>query len=66
MVEFYLPAFPYKSPNPDKVVGGGPDMGEQLALEHFHSFAGAIERIYEPGAKIWIINDAHVFSDCGK
>jgi hypothetical protein len=65
-VEFCLPAFPCKSSNPDKVYGVLPDRGEQLALEHLHSFVQAIEAVYPPGAKLWIISDGHVFSDCSE
>lgn len=63
-VEFCLPAFPCKSSNRDKVTSPDPDRGEELALERLHGFVEAIERIYEPGAKLWIISDGHVFSDC--
>ncbi|KAL8382013.1 hypothetical protein RB595_006007 [Gaeumannomyces hyphopodioides] len=63
-VEFCLPAFPCKSSNLDKVSGALPDRGEQLALENLHSFVEAIEAVYEPGAKLWIVSDGHVFSDC--
>ncbi|RYP77596.1 hypothetical protein DL769_003369 [Monosporascus sp. CRB-8-3] len=63
-IEFCLPAFPCKSSSVEKVFGTMPDRGEQLALEHLHSFVEAIEGIYEPGAKLWIISDGHVFSDC--
>jgi len=63
-IEFCLPAFPCKSSNNDKVIGRDPDMGEELALERLHSFIEAIEHIYEPGAKMWVISDGHVFSDC--
>jgi hypothetical protein len=65
-VEFCLPAFPCKSSNLDKVMGVVPDRGEQLALENLHSFMEAVERIYEPGAKLWIVSDGHVFSDCSE
>jgi pyoverdine/dityrosine biosynthesis protein Dit1 len=63
-VELCLPAFPCKSSNGDKVTGPDPDRGEELALERLHGFVEAIERVYEPGAKLWIISDGHVFSDC--
>lgn len=63
-IEFCLPAFPCKSSNRDKVTGADPDRGEELALERLHGFIEDIERIYEPGAKLWIISDGHVFSDC--
>ncbi|KAK4120222.1 hypothetical protein N657DRAFT_625470 [Parathielavia appendiculata] len=63
-IQFCLPAFPCKSSNLDKVTGRDPDRGEELALERLHGFIETIERIYEPGAKLWIISDGHVFSDC--
>ncbi|KAI2604453.1 Pyoverdine/dityrosine biosynthesis protein-domain-containing protein [Hypoxylon fragiforme] len=63
-IELCLPAFPCKSSNFDKVAGKDPDRGEQLALERLHNFVAAIEKIYQPGAKLWIISDGHVFSDC--
>lgn len=65
-IELCLPAFPCKSSNTNKVLGKAPDRGEQLALERLHSFVEAIEKIYTPGAKLWIISDGHVFSDCSK
>jgi len=65
-VEFCLPAFPCKSSNSDKTAGTMPDRGEQLALEHLYSFLEAIDRIYDPGAMLWIVSDGHVFSDCSR
>ncbi|KAL2260199.1 hypothetical protein VTK26DRAFT_5873 [Humicola hyalothermophila] len=63
-VEFCLPAFPCKSSNRDKVTGPDPDRGEEIALERLHDFVEAVEKVYEPGVKLWIISDGHVFSDC--
>ncbi|KAK0724095.1 Pyoverdine/dityrosine biosynthesis protein-domain-containing protein, partial [Lasiosphaeris hirsuta] len=63
-LEFCLPAFPCKSSNQDKVFGVLPDRGEQLALEHLYSFLEAIAEVYDEGAKLWIVSDGHVFSDC--
>ncbi|KAI0881580.1 Pyoverdine/dityrosine biosynthesis protein-domain-containing protein [Annulohypoxylon maeteangense] len=63
-IELCLPAFPCKSSNLDKVTGKDPDRGELLALERLHSFIEAVEKIYDVGAKLWIISDGHVFSDC--
>ncbi|KAK1978786.1 pyoverdine/dityrosine biosynthesis protein [Colletotrichum cereale] len=63
-IELCLPAFPCKSSNTNKVLGKAPDRGERLALERLHAFVEAVEKIYQPGAKIWIISDGHVFSDC--
>ncbi|CAG8983879.1 hypothetical protein HYALB_00005518 [Hymenoscyphus albidus] len=63
-VEFCLPAFPCKSSNTEKVMGTMPDRGEEMALRMLHSFVREVEAIYTPGAKVWIISDGHVFSDC--
>ncbi|KAK0736368.1 Pyoverdine/dityrosine biosynthesis protein-domain-containing protein [Apiosordaria backusii] len=63
-LEMCLPAFPCKSSNTDKVTGPDPDRGEELALERLHGFVSEIEKIYAPGAKLWVISDGHVFSDC--
>ena len=65
-VEFVLPAFPCKSSNGDKVSGVLPDKGEELALRELDEFAAAVEAIYPPGCKVWIVSDGHVFSDCSK
>ncbi|EJP61451.1 pyoverdine/dityrosine biosynthesis protein [Beauveria bassiana ARSEF 2860] len=64
MIEFCLPAFPCKSSNTQKVLSDVPDRGEYLALTNLHNFLREIENIYSPGAKLWIISDGHVFSDC--
>ncbi|KAM3448332.1 hypothetical protein MY3296_007866 [Beauveria thailandica] len=64
MIEFCLPAFPCKSSNTQKVLSDVPDRGEYLALGNLHNFLREIENIYSPGAKLWIISDGHVFSDC--
>lgn len=63
-IQLCLPAFPCKSTNTNKVTGTSPDRGEALALNHLHSFVEAVEKIYKPGAKLWVISDGHVFSDC--
>lgn len=65
-LQFCLPAFPCKSSNPEKVSGLMPDRGEQLALEYLDSFLDALEKIYEPGGKLYVVSDGHVFSDCSK
>ena len=65
-VEFALPAFPCKSSNGEKVSGVLPDKGEELALRELDEFAAAVDAIYPPGCKVWIVSDGHVFSDCSK
>ncbi|KAH6662358.1 Pyoverdine/dityrosine biosynthesis protein-domain-containing protein [Halenospora varia] len=64
--EFCLPAFPCKSSNQDKVMGIVPDKGEEMGLLKLHNFVRGIEEIYPPGAKVWIISEVHVFSDCSE
>ncbi|KAE8407482.1 Pyoverdine/dityrosine biosynthesis protein-domain-containing protein [Aspergillus pseudonomiae] len=63
-LQLCLPAFPCKSSNLEKVIGVLPDRGEEIALRRLHAFAHKVEKIYPPGAKISIISDGHVFSDC--
>ncbi|KAL9625218.1 MAG: hypothetical protein Q9160_000620 [Pyrenula sp. 1 TL-2023] len=63
-IELCLPAFPCKSSNPEKVGGTLPDKGEEMALRRLHEFVEDVSEIYEPGARVWIISDGHVFSDC--
>jgi hypothetical protein len=65
-IELCLPSFPCKSSNLDKVGGVLPDRGERIALETLHTFVCAVQKIYDPGAVLWIISDGHVFSDCSE
>ena len=62
-VTFTLPGFPCKSPNPAKVLGHLPDMGERLSLTFLDDLCGEIERIHPPGAEVVICSDGHVFGD---
>lgn len=62
-VHFILPAFPAKSRNPNKVLGPLPDLGERLATAFLESFCDQVTHFYEPGARITICSDGHVFSD---
>jgi hypothetical protein len=61
-----LPAFPCKSPNPNKVGGTTPDLAEHIALEVLRNFIKAVCEVYKPGATMWVISDGIVFSDCSK
>jgi hypothetical protein len=65
-IQCALPAFPCKSPNPNKVGGIMPDLAEHLAMDVLHDFIKEVNTIYEPGATMWVVNDGHVFSDCSK
>ncbi|MCP3798440.1 isocyanide synthase family protein [Allokutzneria sp. A3M-2-11 16] len=60
-VEFVLPAFPTKSPNPAKVLGVRPDLAEELALRFLSELCRDIAKIHEPGAKVVICSDGRVF-----
>lgn len=62
-IEFILPAFPAKSPNPEKTATALPDFGEVLGLERLQNIADRITAIYSPGALIHICSDGRVFSD---
>ncbi|KAF2008483.1 hypothetical protein BU24DRAFT_497934 [Aaosphaeria arxii CBS 175.79] len=59
-----LPAFPCKSPNSNKVGGTMPDLAEHIALDVLRDFVKEVNKIYAPGATMWVISDGHVFSDC--
>lgn len=62
-VQFILPAFPAKSPNPEKTHGAEPDLGEVLALQALQSLCDDIEKLHTPGARVLICSDGRVFSD---
>ena len=62
-LHFVIPAFPVKSPNPQKVLSRLPDMGEQIALQFLQSLCEQIRELYTPGARITICSDGRVFSD---
>ncbi|KUH38992.1 MULTISPECIES: L-tyrosine/L-tryptophan isonitrile synthase family protein [Streptomyces] len=62
-VHFVIPAFPAKSPNPEKVLGTLPDMAERVSLEFLQELCDYTRHYYEPGARITICSDGHVFSD---
>lgn len=62
-ITLVLPAFPGKSPNPAKVLGTRPDMGERLALSFLNELCERIRRRYAPGARIILCSDGRVFSD---
>jgi pyoverdine/dityrosine biosynthesis protein Dit1 len=60
---FTLPAFPCKSPNPRKVLGHLPDLGELLSLRFLQRLCTDLTAVYEPGARMLICSDGHVFGD---
>lgn len=62
-VVFVLPAFPGKSPNPDKVLGALPDQAERLSLAFLGTLCRRIREYYAPGIRILLCSDGRVFSD---
>ena len=62
-LELVLPAFPAKAPNPRKVLGALPDLAEQRALERLSELLDSIEAVWEPGARLTLCSDGHVFAD---
>lgn len=62
-VHFVLPAFPAKSRSPRKVLGPLPDLAEKVAIGFLQSFCEQVSHFYQPGARITICSDGHVFSD---
>jgi pyoverdine/dityrosine biosynthesis protein Dit1 len=65
-IHFFLPAFPAKSPNPQKTLGPDPDMGERVALCFLQSLCHAVREVYPLGARITICSDGRVFGDLVK
>jgi hypothetical protein len=61
-----LPAFPCKSPNPNKVGGTMPDLAEHIAMDVLREFVQEVCQVYKPGAQMWVISDGIVFSDCSR
>nr|BFD31403.1 pyoverdine biosynthesis protein PvcA [Pigmentibacter ruber] len=62
-IEMIIPAFPVKSPNPNKTISCFPDYAEVLALKKLQHLCNSIKEIYPPGAIITICSDARVFCD---
>lgn len=62
-LHFILPAFPAKSPNPEKTSGPSADLGEVLGLQNLNSLCIKIKQIYSPGAFVTICSDGRVFND---
>lgn len=56
-----LPAFPVKSPNPDKVIGTAPDFCEFTAVLKLYDFCKKIGQLYEPGVRLTLLSDYHTF-----
>ncbi|CAF0923176.1 unnamed protein product, partial [Rotaria sordida] len=62
-IKLLLPAFPFKSPNMEKVCGKLPDAGELYALEYLNRICEEINFLYEYGCDLVIWSDGRVFND---
>ncbi|KXG53870.1 Pyoverdine biosynthesis [Penicillium griseofulvum] len=62
-ITMVLPAFPWKSPNQDKVLADGADLGEELGLAKLNHLCEDISKIYPYGARLILICDGPVYND---
>ncbi|MEP9393218.1 isocyanide synthase family protein [Gordonia sp. VNK1] len=62
-IDFIIPGFPCKSPNPAKVAGTLPDEAERVALHVLNEICSQISHVHPPGARVTICSDGHVFTD---
>ncbi|GAA1943390.1 L-tyrosine/L-tryptophan isonitrile synthase family protein [Kitasatospora viridis] len=62
-ITFTLPGFPCKSPSPAKVLGHLPDEGERRSLAFLDRLCAAVGEVHQPGARMVICSDGHVFGD---
>lgn len=61
-VTLVLPAFPWKNPNRDKVLGPDPDLGDELGLSRLNGLCREISKVYPYGARIILICDGPVYN----
>jgi pyoverdine/dityrosine biosynthesis protein Dit1 len=62
-IHLVLPAFPAKSPNHRKTLGALPDKAEEQALIYLENVCEELCAHHEPGVRLTISSDGHVFSD---
>ncbi|KAH6671303.1 putative pyoverdine/dityrosine biosynthesis protein [Halenospora varia] len=58
-----LPAFPFKSPSSEKVLGTLPDLGEELALARLQGLCENVKQVYKGGAEVVIVSAGLMYSD---
>lgn len=61
-ITMVLPAFPWKNPNLDKVLGADPDLGEELGLSRLNDICQEISKFYPYGARLMLICDVPVYN----
>ncbi|KAJ5309113.1 hypothetical protein PENANT_c020G05821 [Penicillium antarcticum] len=62
-ITMVLPAFPWKNPNQDKVLGDGADLGDELGLARLNHLCEEISAVYPYGARLILICDGPVYND---
>ncbi|TDZ27412.1 Spore wall maturation protein DIT1 [Colletotrichum spinosum] len=62
-ISLLLPAFPWKNPNAEKVLGADPDFGEELALARLNHLCEELGTIYPHGAELTLVADGPVYND---
>ncbi|KAJ0356639.1 hypothetical protein COL154_010935 [Colletotrichum chrysophilum] len=62
-ISLLLPAFPWKNPNTDKVLGPSPDLGEELGLARLNHLCKEVGKIYLRGARLILVADGPVYND---
>ncbi|KAL3302174.1 Glutamyl-tRNA(Gln) amidotransferase [Colletotrichum asianum] len=62
-ISLLLPAFPWKNPNTDKVLGPSPDLGEELGLARLNHLCKEVGKIYPRGARLILVADGPVYND---
>ncbi|KAJ6079945.1 hypothetical protein N7467_009698 [Penicillium canescens] len=62
-ITMVLPAFPWKNPNQDKVLGDGADLGDELGLASLNHLCEEISTVYPYGARLILICDGPVYND---
>lgn len=61
-VTMVLPAFPWKNPNLNKVLGHHADLGDELGLARLHHLCEEISKVYPFGARLILICDGPVYN----
>ncbi|KAF8322303.1 hypothetical protein DL93DRAFT_2223886 [Clavulina sp. PMI_390] len=61
-LELVLPAFPFKSPSHQKVLGTLPDLAEEIFLRRLEDLCQSVCDVYPPGARLTIVSDGIVYS----
>lgn len=61
-ITMVLPAFPWKNPNQNKVLGPVADLGEELGLARLNHLCEEIAQVYPYGARLILICDGPVYN----